>query len=225
MNESVKSPYDQKVESIANELSEQEYEVILEPSLDKLPFDLGSYKPDLVALKDKGGIILEVKSRHTKFSVDRFQELAERIAAHEGWRFLVVTLDDITETLLPKEPSDLPSVALLQEKTRQVETLIQSGMVEPALLYLWSTIEGLLRKRAIAQEIPIYRFPLIRLLDHMYSSGEISIDEFDLLRSTLEKRDGVAHGLVTSLTVSELEKLLTTTRYLIEKWQEPSPVS
>ncbi|MDV3348106.1 hypothetical protein QGP82_05355 [Leptothoe sp. LEGE 181152] len=220
MSESTKALYNQKVEATAKELQEKGYDVIVEPSSDSIPFALGGYTPDLVAFRGNNGIILEVKESSARFSVDRFQELAERIAAHEGWRFLLVTLDDVTDSLFPNGDDGLPSWTTLQTKLASVETLIQNEMLEPALLYLWSCIEGLLRKQAMVQKLPIDRLPPVKLVNHMYSSGEISMDEFDVIRAALEKRNRVAHGLVTSLsTDDELEGLLTTTRLLIEKWQ------
>lgn len=215
----MKSLHDQKVEATAKELQAEGYEVIVDPSLDNMPFTLGGYTPDLVAFGNNDGIILEVKLSSARFSVDRFQDLAEQISSHEGWRFLLVTLDDVTDSLFPNNDDELPSWAMLHSQLTAVEKLMVDGMLEPALLYLWGSLEGLLRKRAIAQYLPIDRLPPVKLLNHMYSSGEISIDEFDVIRAAMGKRNRVAHGLVTSLGTSELEGLLTTTSLLIEKWQ------
>lgn len=220
MSESIKTLHDQKVESASKELSNIGYSVMIEPESTGLPFDLGNYRPDLIAFKDNGGIILEVNANRSRLSVDRFQEIAETIATHDGWRFVLVTPDDVAEKLLPEGKDDLPSWGDLQAKIENIENLIQQAMVEPALLYLWSAIEALLRKRAISQNIPIERFPAIKLLNHMYSSGEISMQEFDLVKSIFEKRNRVAHGLVTSLTSNELIDPLAMTRSLIEKWRE-----
>ncbi|MEO0396956.1 MAG: hypothetical protein AAF243_13355 [Cyanobacteria bacterium P01_A01_bin.137] len=219
MSELTKSLHDQKIEATAKELQSKGYEVIVEPSLDRMPFALGGYTPDLVAFGDNDGIILEVKLSSARFSVDRLQDLAERIATHEGWRFLLVTLDDVADSLFPDSEDELPSWVTLHTQLATVEKLIEDTMLEPALLYLWSSTEGLLRKRAIDQHLPIDRLPPVKLLNHMYSSGEVSIDEFDVIRAAMEKRNRVAHGLVTSLATGELEGLLTTTRLLIEKWQ------
>lgn len=218
MNEPIKSLHDQKVESLANELLQKGYKVTVEPLVTDLPFTLGNYRPDLIASKDKGGIILEVKTNQ-RFSVDRFQELAQRIAEHEHWRFLLVTLDDVTKNLLPESDDDLPSWNELSAKTESISALIQQLMLEPAVLYLWGTIEAMLRKRAIVQKIPIDRFQAVKLLNHMYSSGEVSMNEFDSFKSILEKRNRVAHGLVTSLGAKELEDCLSMARSLIEQWK------
>jgi hypothetical protein len=219
MTESSKSLHDQKIASVARELSEKGYKVKIEPSPNDIPFDLGNYKPDLVAFKEGGGIVLEVKESHTRLSVDRFQELARIISVHQGWRFQLLTLSDETESVLPTGQEDLPSWKALQHRLKEIEELVQNHLIEPALLYLWSTVEAILRRRAISQNLPIERFPAIRLLNHMYSSGEISISEFDLVKSTFEKRNRVAHGLVVTLDQTELEKLVIVTDSLIKKWQ------
>lgn len=214
----IKSLHDQKVESLANELLQKGYKVTVEPLVTDLPFRLGNYRPDLIASKNNGGIILEVKTNQ-RFSVERFQELAERIAEHDHWRFLLVTLDDVTKNLLPEADEELPSWRELQTKMESISSLIQQLMLEPAVLYLWGTAEAMLRKRAIVQKIPIERLHAATLLNHMYSCGEVSMTEFDLLKSILDKRNRVAHGRVTSLNAKELEDGLLVTRSLIEQWK------
>ncbi|MFG6101847.1 hypothetical protein U2F10_06315 [Leptothoe sp. EHU-05/26/07-4] len=51
------------------------------------------------------------------------------------------------------------------------------------------------------------------------------MDEFDMIRAVMEKRNRAAHGLVVSLADRELEELLTTTNSLIKKWQEETSFS
>jgi hypothetical protein len=203
---------------VADELAAKGYQVTIEPSPDNLPFDLSGYCPDLVAFKDGGGIILEMKPRLAGVSVDRFQQLAERVAQHAGWRFMLVTLDDVTKNILPEGQEDLPSWSALKDKVAGIDGLIGTGLLEPALLYLWGAIEAMLRKRALAQLLPIDRFPADKLLKHSYSSGELSIQEFDLITPLLAKRNRVAHGLVTVLVAEELRQLLDVTCGLLDKW-------
>ena len=63
--------HQQKIDEIAQKLQEQGYEVILEPEVSLLPFDLGSYRPDILAFGQQGGVIVEVKGEAQNFSVDR----------------------------------------------------------------------------------------------------------------------------------------------------------
>ena len=103
-----RSLHEQKIQGTAQQLQERGYRVFTEPSKSDLPFDLGNYVPDLVATKDEQGIIFEVKTSFKRLSVDRLQNLAAQIASHKGWRFVLITLDDETEDVLPLEAKDFP---------------------------------------------------------------------------------------------------------------------
>ncbi len=218
MTNITKSLHEQKIEATAQELLDKGYKVVINPSQSDLPFDLGGYRPNLVATQNGKGVILEVKTSLKRVSVDRFQEIAEQIATHDGWRFILVTLDDAREKVLPSDEKELPSWSELISRLSKLDILLQESLFEPALLFLWSIIEAALRKRAIAQLIPIERFPPINLLNHMYSSGEISIPEFDLIKDCLERRNKVAHGILTSIDSDVLKLSTDVTRLLIEKW-------
>lgn len=208
----------QKIESLAQELLEKGYRVIIQPTTQDLPFSLGSYIPDIVAFNNEGGLILEVKSKSAKVSADRLQEVSEMISDHQNWRFLLITLNDAPEIGLPSENEDLPSWDMVKQKLQSIEVLLQSSMLEPALIYLWGLIEVVLRKRAIIQHLPIERLSMTQLFKHMYSSGEISMDELDLIESLLEKRNRVAHGLIVSLGKNDIEKLFQATHSLVNQW-------
>lgn len=220
MSESTQSLQHRKVESTAKELAEEGYEVSIEPTSSELPFDLGHYRPDLIARKDGEGIIMDVKTRHARVSVDRYQEIADEVASHPGWRFMLVTLEDVSEEVCPTDLSDLPSWEELQCRLDRVEALIDEGLTEPAVMYLWGTIEATLRRQAIVQNLPVDRFPAGRLLNHMYSSGEVSIRVIDDLKSVLEKRNRAAHGVSVSIEEGELRECLRIARELIKQWSD-----
>lgn len=206
----------QKIQSVANELTQQGYQVIIEPSKESLPFDLGNYKPDLIAQKGNQGVILAIKARK-RYSIDRLQQVAENIATHAGWQFLLITPEDVTEDIAVKK--DFPTWQELQTRLEKVAQLIEQNLLEPALVYLWGAIEVMLRKRAIQQNLPIDRFPINHLLNHSYSSGEISMHTFDIFKANLEKRNKVAHGLVTDLHEYELKEVFVIAKDLLKKWQ------
>jgi hypothetical protein len=208
----------QKIQSVAQDLAKKGYRVVIEPKSEDLPFSLGSYRPDIIAFAEKGGLIIEVKLTSSQVSADRFQEIAETIASHENWRFRLITLDDMSQISILNQDEDLPSWESLKSKLISIETLIQNLMIEPALLYLWGVIEVILRKRAIIQNLPIERFSMKKLLNHMYSSGEISMDELDLIQALFEKRNRIAHGLMTPVRNDDVEKLFQTTISLVNQW-------
>jgi REase_AHJR-like len=222
MNNATQSLHEQIIQSKAQELLANGYKVSIEPLISSLPFELGGYSPDLIATKDNEGIILEIKTSPNRLSVDRFQDIAERVATHPGWRFLLVTLDDINEKILPASADELPSWAELNARLIKLNKLIQDSFLEPAFLFLWSILEAALRKRAIAQNIPISRFPTKKLLNHSFSSGEISISEFDLFTSYLEVRNRIAHGVAAPVDSEMLKLAQSSVQILVGEWSRDS---
>ncbi|PSB51175.1 hypothetical protein [Chamaesiphon polymorphus] len=218
MNNVTQSLYEQKIQSTAQELIDSGYKVSIEPASSDLPFDLGSYRPNLIATKDNEGLILEVKTTSNRLSIDRFQSIAEQIATHNGWRFLLITLDDTSDSILPSSERDLPSWDELKTRLSKLEILIQNSLFEPSILFLSSILEATLRKRSIEQNIPIWRLPEKNLLNHLFSSGEISMSDFDIFKKCLELRNKVAHGLATSIDPNLLSSANVSVENLVTTW-------
>ncbi|MEN9866817.1 MAG: hypothetical protein RL748_2407 [Pseudomonadota bacterium] len=218
MIEAIKSLLDEKIESLVAELGQNGYRVCVAPSTADLPFPLGNYQPDLIAFKGEGGMMLAVKNSYRQISVDRFHEIALQIAAHHGWRFILLTLNDISEQIFPASQEQLPNWNSLSGKVKQISFLLNKHMLEPALVYLWSLVEAALRRRAFDECIPIERFPALNLLNQMYSCGEVSISEHEILKALLEQRNKVAHGLSLQLEVEHIKRPLQALTDLIGKW-------
>lgn len=218
MNNVSQSLYEQKIQSTVQELIDNGYKVSIEPSSSDLPFELGGYHPDLIATKGDEGIILEVKTTSNRLSVDRFQAIAEQIANHNGWRFLLITLDDTSESILPSGEKDLPSWEELKTRLSNLDTLIQASLFEPSILFYSSILEAVLRKRAINQNLPIWRLPEKHLLNYVFSSGEISMSDFDIFKSCLDLRNKVAHGLATSIDPNLLNSAIASIKKLVVQW-------
>lgn len=215
----------QKIQDTAQQLQERGYRVLTEPSKSDLPFDLGNFVPDLVATKDEQGIVFTIKTSFKRISVDRLQNLAAEIASHKGWRFVLIALDDEGEDVLPLESKDFPYWQDVESRLSKVDILIQSSLFEPAILFLWSILELLLRKKAVLENIPIERFPANHLLEHLYSRGEISMEQFDIFKDFLKLRNKIAHGIITPTDATGEMLILAnnTTKSLIKEWQLEEP--
>jgi Holliday junction resolvase len=219
MNSFAKTAYDEKVDSLVATYTQQGFIVVKEPSLDDLPFDLGGYRPDLVATKGDAGLIIEVKAYASRVSVDRFQVLAQEISKHPGWRFLLVTLEDVDTTTAPTSIDELPTWAQISKKLQQAQSLIAEGALEPALLYLWSIFEAALRKRAITQNIPVERLPVSSLLKQMYSQGEVSVNDIDFFREFMGRRNRIAHGANMLLDATMATEIFQSVHRLVIEWE------
>lgn len=223
MIDNTKSLHDEKVESLIKKYRDQGFTVIQNPKADQLPFDLDNYQPDILATKNENetgliGLIIEVKTSISPVSVERLQSVAEKISRHPGWRFLLVTLEDIEAESLPGTSEELPSWEELIDHFSQVGKLIENNNIEPAFLFLWSVFEGALRKRAVDVSISVERLPVIRLLRSMYSLGELSISEFDIVQAYFEKRNRLAHGYIQKLDLEVLHTFVILVVKLLIEW-------
>lgn len=219
MNSPAKTAQDEKLDSLTATYEQQGFTVLRKPSSDQLPFDLGGYRPGLIATRGETGLIIEVKTTTSHISVDRFQALAQEIARHPGWRFLLVTLEDVDSLGVPTTAPELPTWSQLAMKLRQAESLIAEGALEPALLYLWSIFESALRRRAIVQSIPVERLPPAALLNHMYSQGEVSVQDIDLFREFMGKRNRTAHGANAAIDLAWMELVFQAVSRLVDDWK------
>jgi hypothetical protein len=223
MNTVQGNPHNAKLDALAEDYARDGFVVLKEPSPGQLPFDLGDYRPDLVAIKGDTGLVVEVKASASRISIDRLQQTAGAVASHPGWRFLLVTLDDVDSRKIPTTAIELPTWPELEAKLAQVKGLLEKGMAEPALLYLWSVFEAALRRRAIAQNIPVERLPANSLLRHLYSQGEISVDQIDTLEEFFDRRNRLAHGAKETIDADFVQRLVLAVGELIAEWREGKP--
>lgn len=219
MNNS-KDIHEALLERVARKYEKDGYKVYIRPEISVLPFDLGSYRPDLLAVKSENeGYIIGIKNRTAYTSVDRFREIAETVAQHDGWRFLLVTGDDI----LPNEPyykteNILLSREQISARKEKAERLLSLGQTEGAFLTFWGVAEAVMRRQAEQASIPIERFPTSSLIKHLYSQGELSVEQFDKAMELLNIRNQFIHGFQSQNSehaVRELQKLVSE---LSEAW-------
>ena len=200
---------------LKNKVSEcyrsQGYEVIDQPNIDQMPFDLDKYCPDLVVkISETQGFIIEIEDVATNLSIERYRELAKIVAKHSGWRFLLITGEDAT----PIAEEDIDDIRLTQSqilhRKERIAKLISIGEREAAFLSLWIFAEILMRRHARQALIPIDRLTTILMINHLHTQSEISLDQFERAIALNEIRNRVAHGFpVKPLNLNEaIEKLL-----------------
>jgi hypothetical protein len=191
---------------------------LVDPEPEDIPFDLGTYRPNLIVKKNEAeGYIIEFNASGRQKSIDRLKEIAEIVSENTGWRFLLITEED---ALLKDNSNEVNLLSWQQIFTRktQGERLISSGENEGAFLSLWGTLEALLRRRAEEVSIPIERFPPVSLIKHMYSQGELSIEEYDRAMLLLSVRNRLIHGFEAPEVNESVSELLALVNELISLW-------
>jgi hypothetical protein len=202
--------------SIAKRYAELGFNVTVEPSLNLIPFDLGGYRPDILATKEPNqNYIIEVKGSSQRVSVDRFREVSEVVQAHPGWRFLLVTGDD---EILIGEETDLLQTEQVRQRINKTESLLKEGFTDAAFLYLWSPLEGMMRRRSIQRSIPVERLGGLSMINRLYSQGEITREQFHECKDLLLIRNRISHGHQDTHIDEVCLQLLELVNILSNEW-------
>ncbi|HEX8328366.1 MAG TPA: hypothetical protein VF629_12550 [Hymenobacter sp.] len=206
-----------QVAALAAQYRQQGYTVLLEPAPDKLPFNLGSYRPDLLVKKGDEHLLIEVKNRHTPVSISRLREVAELVNQQAGWRFLFVnTGPDAEDGHLPQSPISWTSIV---QRIAQAKHLRESGEPEAAILLLWSAFEALLRRHAESLDLPLEQASVRALLDYLYSEADLSYEHFEQAKKLLVSRNQLAHGFPLPEAAQQAAQLQSLVDDLSNEWR------
>jgi hypothetical protein len=199
-------------EHVAQRYREAGYEVFLYPEPTMIPFDLGRYRPDILARKDNLNLVIEVKSTsNIGASYERLREVIEETRRHEGWRFVLVTERDLAE-IPSRDDADQASWEEIQDGMKSAEKLKSMGEQQAAYLLLWIAFEQAIRKLSMESGLPLERLAPAVMIRQLYSEGVLSMEQFDAARSSLETRNLVVHGFRNANLgegYRQLEKILT----------------
>ena len=207
-----------KVQELARSYQAQGFVVKAAPTADDIPFDLGGYRPDLLAEKEGQHLIVEVKKAGVPLSVGRLQALAETIRQHAGWRLILVAADHPTTGELPDSAAELISWPVLLDRADRAKHLLSLGELDAAFLMLWSTLEPLLRRHAEQIGLPIERLPTAALLNYLYSQGELSFEQFEQALAALRVRNRLVHGFEATEAAQGARPLHTLVTDLLHEW-------
>jgi hypothetical protein len=207
---------DAKIQQLKKEFESDRCEVLIKPQNPVLPFELPDYSPTLVVKKPEGGgYIVEVKSAHARTAAERYQAIANLVRQNHGWRFLLVTVDDLN---VPTFAEEIAGWDELEGKLKSTRTLIDGNHKEAAVLYLWSIFEAAMRKLAIAEAMPIERLPALQVLNQLYTTGYISVDEFSTVKKFLSMRNSITHGFATPPDSALLDSFFQIVSELMVEW-------
>jgi hypothetical protein len=204
----------QAITKIAEDYRRRGYNVAITPRGADVPEFLAGYQPDLIARSPTESVVVEVKVGTRTSIVERFREIAERVNHQPGWRFsLVYVSPSEPDQMMEAEPAPLPE---LQQRAREADSLLQANQPDAAFLLYWSTVEGSLRLLGRRAQLPLENLPSSALIRELYSSGELSREEFDTLMRLLPMRNRLVHGLVGRTDRANVEPLRGLVNTLLE---------
>lgn len=204
---------------VAERYRSQGFEVFINPSKSEIPFDLGNYLPDVVAKKSADeSYIIEVKTSVSQITIDRYREISEIVAQNNGWRFLLITGEDVSLGNT-KGNDQLMTWEQILQRQEQAQRFLISGEVEVAFFYSWGVLEAAMRQAAKSAAIPVENLPASSLINHLYSQGEISMKQFDQAQVIQEVHNGIAHGYQTPNLLEPTKQLQKLVNELISMWK------
>lgn len=204
MNKSVQESL--AIRSTAEDLRKQGYAVTVEPASAVIPFDLKQYRPDILASRGDENLIIDIKARGSRRSIERYKEIAEIVGSHKNWRFMLSTVDE-TEPDGYTAVGQRPDTDSLGRMLGKIDLLLSGENYDLAIPYLWLVYVSALRIVGERAKVPMDETSDGSVLNYLYSMGELSADEYELAKNFLTLRNKAAHRLdveVSKETVLEL---------------------
>jgi uncharacterized protein YutE (UPF0331/DUF86 family) len=190
------------LERLVPDLKSQGYDVFVHPNRQMIPPFLGTYLPDVIALRDDKNLVIEIKQGSNR-AEKTLQELAKRFEGQSRWEFRIVWVSADEE----RGKLTLQSSETISDRITEIRKLLDGGFTESALLMCWAILEATGR-RLLSDEFARPQTPG-RLVQILATKGLITPNEGDALRQIAEKRDRLIHGeLTTDIDHSEVESFL-----------------
>lgn len=190
-------------------LTEQGYDVVVEPSPSFLPLGLQKWRPDAVALGKEPKLIVEIASESAR-AATRIADLQEALRSEPGWKLHLV-LDRASDTPPVAHATDQQIGEVLDNALRVAEVDARAG-----LLMGWAAFEALSRANRpgdfVRPQSPG------RLIEQLASQGEVLPSDAHFLRSMANLRNAFIHGDFTqSASNADLERFLALLNSLRRK--------
>jgi hypothetical protein len=204
-------------QKIAEQYRNKGFDVVSEPGVAQLPFDLHGYLPDFIARKNGHGVIVDVKKDPRRISVDSLREIAREIRRHDGWRFVLHTPQDVPD-LISDEPFADPGE--FPDRINRAIRLMEQGNAEAAFLTLWIVFERGLRMKSVAMSLPVERLDASLIIPQLYSLGELSVEQYRTAEECCAIRNRVIHGFSVPQLAHATERLLNLIREVLQEWSK-----
>jgi hypothetical protein len=185
-----------KVRQLRERYEREGYTVIEQPSPDEIPFETGyfaRYRPAMLALREDESIVFEIRDAR-RMSVTKLIERSDEIRKHPGWKFYLVSTEDVVPRDAPGDQGQPPRWGWLEERTEAALRLGRQDRSGFALLALWATLEGVLRRIAVDNGIPVDLLPGSTLIAALYDQGLLPYDSYQPLQDAGAVHRRVTHG-------------------------------
>lgn len=198
------------IEGLSPRLKAEGYDVFVHPSAPLVPRFLGSYQPDVIALREDRNLAIEVTSFNPKANI-RLRDIAALFSGQDNWEFRIIWAGpgQQPESLWKQPMSEIAS------KLAEIDRLVEGGHTDAAFLLSWSVLEALGRT-LFEEKLRLPQAPG-RLVEVLATEGVLSPSEADIVRSLIPRRNQLVHdGLDAGVSGEDARSLQTILHTIID---------
>lgn len=206
-----------KVKEVAEEYKSMGYEVLLKPTVEQLPKELHGHSPDLVAIKGKERIFVDVKSRSDLTKSDELIELSKNLEGNENWRVELIVVNPAKSKSKSGQIKNVISWEEIQGKAKEASELISHGHQEAASILAWIAVEGAMRQIAQSEKIASHTDSTSELIKSLAIYGLITRNDYKNIEQIHQARNQLVHGFLPEKQDSLMAKKILRILPKLEK--------
>ncbi|HET7232717.1 MAG TPA: hypothetical protein VFJ16_22085 [Longimicrobium sp.] len=184
-----------KVQQLRELYERAGFEVLERPGEESFPFAADFpplYRPALLAIRGKEHHVVEVRERPG--SIGRLMERFYGIRTHRDWFLHLVTSRDVVSHDVPEAQRELRPWHELKRSLEETTLLPPAVPAWVRLLALLAVLEGVMRRIARDDGVPIEMLSAPWLVSQLHHYGLLPYDSYFPLHDALEVHRRVRHG-------------------------------
>jgi uncharacterized protein YutE (UPF0331/DUF86 family) len=192
------------------------------PPRELLPAFLGAYRPDALALKGNGGVVVEIKLPPPRGGA-RLSEIARLFKDQTEWRLEIISLDEVADVL----EIGTFSRSLIEDQLDGVQQLAREGRNRAAFAIGWATLEAATRALlSEANESNVTPRSPMQIGEILARYGFLDQATARTLSALVQARNSVVHGnLSYEIDPNTVTTLIDITRSLVSQLHDAPRLS
>lgn len=188
-----------KIQQLRETYEARGYEVVENPAPREIPFECGyneRFRPSMLLRRGDEHVIVDIRESAGQ-ATDRLVARAGEIGKHPHWHYMLVTSDDVVPHDAPGLQGAPPTWPELTHTVGEALRVAPSLSPWMQLLVWWTALEGVLRRIAVDENIPVDLLPATTLIPALYDYGLIPFHSYEPLMAAHEVHRRVRHGYGT----------------------------
>lgn len=191
--------FDQELKRVTDLYTRQGYQVTVHPRPEDLPEFAHDFRIEILAKRGDEGVLISAKKNRGGLAADsNLPRYAEITRTQKGWRYDLAVLEGDDPTGPRGRNAREFSRDDINKVLADAEKMVRLGFDRPGVITAWAALEGTMRMRlrAAGEEAGWGAMPRV-MVNELYSSGIVSVDEFQELERAYELRNEIVHGFAS----------------------------